>query len=120
MIGGRNMEKLLVRPIILALVVAGITHSGSVAASGIALFEQSGSSAGNAFAGGAAVADDASTIFFNPAGLTRLKGNQFAVAGHGIYVDANYTSESATTAGAPLTGGNGGNAGGWVFVPNIY
>ena len=37
-------------------------------ASGFALLEQSASRLGTAFAGTAAAADDATTVFFNPAG----------------------------------------------------
>ena len=48
--------------------------SGAASASGFALIEQSASGLGNAFAGGAASADDASTVFFNPAGMSRIDG----------------------------------------------
>ncbi len=61
----------------IGVVFAGV--SGSVAASGFALIEQSASGLGNAYAGGAAVAEDASTIFFNPAGMSRLSGKQIVV-----------------------------------------
>jgi len=44
--------------------------ASSVQAAGFALIEQSGSGMGNAYAGAAAIAEDASTIFFNPAGMT--------------------------------------------------
>ncbi|MBW8077720.1 MAG: transporter, partial [Gallionella sp.] len=56
--------------------VAGalLAISGSAVASGFALVEQNASGLGNAFAGGAAIAEDASTVFFNPAGMSRLKG----------------------------------------------
>lgn len=53
--------------------------AGSVPAAGFALIEQSVSGLGNAFAGGAAVAEDATMIFFNPAGMARLKKPQVAV-----------------------------------------
>ena len=39
---------------------------------GFALIENSASGMGNAFAGGSAIADDASTLAFNPAGMSRL------------------------------------------------
>ena len=52
--------------------------AGSASAAGFALIEQSVSGLGNAFAGGAAVAEDAITIFFNPAGMARLKKPQVA------------------------------------------
>ena len=45
--------------------------SGAAGASGFQLLEQ-GSGLGNAYAGSAAKANDASTIFWNPAGMTRL------------------------------------------------
>ncbi|MEN3294261.1 MAG: long-chain fatty acid transport protein, partial [Burkholderiales bacterium] len=41
-------------------------------ASGFALNEMSAASVANAHAGGAAAAEDLGTIFYNPAGLTRL------------------------------------------------
>ena len=47
-----------------------LTTSASAQAAGFALIEQSASGMGNAYAGGAAIAEDASTIFFNPAGMT--------------------------------------------------
>ena len=79
---------------------------------------------GNAFAGGAAAAEDASTVFFNPAGMTYLPDNQLVIAGHAIGPSADFTnngSKRATaTGGLPTPGGNGGDAGDWAFVPNIF
>ena len=51
-------------------------------AAGFALIEQSASGMGNAFAGGGAVAEDASTIYFNPAGMTYIEGTQLVGALH--------------------------------------
>ena len=96
--------------------VAGalLAMSGSVAASGFALIEQSASGLGNAFAGGAASAEDASTVFFNPAGMSRLSGKQIVVAAHAI-------TPSAKFSGTGNTGSNmGGDAGGTAIVPNGY
>ena len=47
-----------------------LATSASAQAAGFALIEQSASGMGNAYAGGGAIAEDASTIFFNPAGMT--------------------------------------------------
>lgn len=94
--------------------------AGGAAASGFALIEQSGSGLGNAFAGGAASAEDASTIFYNPAGMSRLSGKQITVAGSMIKPTAKF---SGTAAGIPLqTAGTatGGDAGSWALVPNAY
>ncbi len=95
--------------------------SGSVCASGFALIEQSGSGLGNAFAGGAAGAEDASTIFFNPAGMARLNDKQVVVAGSMIKPTIHFTDSGASTAATLQTaGGDGGDAGSWALVPNAY
>lgn len=89
-------------------------------AAGFALIEQSGSGMGNAYAGAAAVAEDASTIFFNPAGMTYIEGTQAAGALHLINPNAEFNNEgSVAGAGKPL-GGEGPNAGDLAFVPNLY
>lgn len=91
-----------------------LVMAGGAAASGFALIEQSGSGLGNAFAGGAASAEDASTIFYNPAGMSRLSGRQIVVAGSAIGPSAKFTG----TGGFP--GDTGGDAGSWALVPNAY
>jgi len=96
-------------------------------AAGFALIEQSGSGMGNAFAGAAATAEDASTIFYNPAGMALLSGSQFAVAGHAIDLSTKFSNAGTSRAAGggaiplgPVSGGNGGDAGGVAFVPNFY
>jgi long-chain fatty acid transport protein len=98
-----------------------LAMSGSVAASGFALIEQSASGLGNAYAGGAASAEDASTVFFNPAGMSRLSGKQVVVAGHAITPSAKFSNNGSTAAALqPTVGGTGGDAGATAFVPNAY
>jgi long-chain fatty acid transport protein len=76
---------------------------------------------GNAFAGGGASAEDASTIFFNPAGMTYLPDNQLVMAAHAIRSSAEFNNNgSHSSYGLATPGGNGGDAGGWTFAPNIY
>lgn len=72
--------------------------SGSVAASGFALIEQSGSGLGNAYAGATAGAEDASTIFFNPAGMARLQGKQIVVALNLISPQSQFTDTGSVAA----------------------
>ncbi len=96
------------------LVLAGATSLAHAA--GFALIEQNASGLGNAYAGAAAVAGDASTIFFNPAGMTRLPDRQMVVAGHLIKAQAEF----AGTVTPNIGGGNGGDAGGLALVPNAY
>ena len=110
-----------------ALVVAGAVAcaAGQAGAAGFAIYEQSVKGLGNAFAGGAAAAEEPSTIFFNPAGLTLLKGQQ-AVAGiHFIQTHFEFDNSGSTHALTPitgegLTGDNGGDGGTLGVVPNFY
>ncbi|MCG8368612.1 MAG: OmpP1/FadL family transporter [Pseudanabaenales cyanobacterium] len=104
--------------ILMTLGVVGITPSAF--ASGFALVEQSVPNLGNAASGGAAGIDDASTIFFNPAGLTRLEGDSFVGAGYLILPTTKFRNQGSTVGGAPALGGNGGDAGPTSFVPNLY
>jgi long-chain fatty acid transport protein len=105
--------------IVAVALVVGL--SGEARSGGFALEEQSVSGLGNAFAGGAAVAEDASTIFSNPAGLTRLQGQNAAAGAHLILPNVRFRKDEARDAGgAPLAGGEGGDAGKNVVVPNAY
>jgi long-chain fatty acid transport protein len=107
----------------LAISSLALGAAGDAWASGFALVEQSVKQVGNAISGGAASAEDATTIFFNPAGMTRLKGNQAVVGGHFITPSAKF-SGSATThplfGGATISGGEGIDAGSTGFVPSLY
>jgi len=103
-------------PLGLALAgMASLTH-----AAGFALIEQNASGLGNAYAGQAASAQDASTIFFNPAGMTMLPDRQVVMAGHLIKPQAEFTGTVSPVIAGVNNGGNGGDAGGLAFVPNAY
>ncbi len=86
-------------------------------AAGFALIEQSASGMGNAFAGGGAVAEDASTIYFNPAGMTYIEGTQIVGAIHLIKPTAEF---NGTISGTGKLGNDGGDAGDLALVPNFY
>ena len=101
-----------------ALAVGGVTTD--VRGAGFALIEQGASGVGNAYAGAAAVAEDASTVFFNPAGMARLDRAQVVLAGHVLNVDTKFQNNGSTVPGGFPTGGNGGQAGDVVLVPNLY
>lgn len=95
--------------------------AGGAAASSFQLMEQSASGLGNAYAGQAASAQDASTIFFNPAGMTRIPGRQAVGVLNVIRVSAEFTNTASTL--APLqfsVGGNGGDGGDWAYIPSGY
>jgi len=111
-----------------ACVFLGAT-GGSVQAAGFAIIEHSASGMGNSFAGAAAVANDASTAWFNPAGLTLIKNSQLIVAGHIIDSTADFTDKGSSvnpklTDGkvkpGSLTGSNDNANGGAAFIPNVY
>ncbi|MGF1612556.1 MAG: OmpP1/FadL family transporter [Gammaproteobacteria bacterium] len=79
--------------------------TGAASAGGFQIFEQSVKGLGHAFAGSAASADDAATVFFNPAGMTRLSGTQIQGAGYVIVTRANFIDEGSLDGrGQPLQG----------------
>lgn len=107
------MNKPTLRILSAALLVA---FSSAASAAAFQLWEQNASGLGTAYAGSTAVADNASTIYFNPAGMSELAGTQvsFGVTG----VGPSYEFQDSGSSG--LGSGNGGDAGGWHAVPNFY
>jgi long-chain fatty acid transport protein len=97
-------------------------------ASGFALREQSQTALGNAFAGGAAAAEDPSYMFFNPASLARQQGNQVVFVGNYIAPVIKFNAKDASTIPippatppTPIFGGNGGgDVADDVVVPAFY
>jgi long-chain fatty acid transport protein len=98
----------------LSLALTGCVNLAQAA--GFALIEQNASGLGNAYAGQAAAAADASTVFFNPAGMTYLSDRQVVMAGHLIKPQAEFSG----TVSPDIGGGNGGDAGSLALVPNAY
>ena len=93
--------------------------SGTASAAAFQLWEQNASGLGTAYAGSAAIADNASTVFFNPAGMTQLPGIQLSAGVTGVKPSYKFNNEGST---GPFlgSGGNGGDAGDWAAVPNAY
>ena len=85
-------------------------------AGGLYLYETGIPDVSTAFAGLAARAEDASTAFSNPAGMTRLTGTQMLVGIQPLIIEAEFDPGSGTTAG----GGDGGNAGGIMPAGGSY
>ena len=90
----------------LAVLMAGQAHGAA-----FALQENSGSAIGNAFAGGAASAEDVSTIWSNPAGMSRLVSPQIAGAVHFVTPSFKFRDEGSVAAAFQPLGGTGGDAG---------
>lgn len=101
------------------LPVLAVAFSSGVQAAGFQLQEQNASGIGNAYAGSAAVAENASTIFFNPAGMTQLQPREFSGGLGAIRTSFKFKDEGSSV-GALAGTGNGGDGGGWGFVPNGY
>lgn len=90
------MKKVMLKSTIgLAVAVA----SSQIFASGFALNEQSISGMGTGFAGRSSAADDASTVFGNPAGMSRLKKQQVTVGVAAIDASTDLKDTSGTQKG---------------------
>ena len=103
---------------LMPLLAAGLA-SGQASAAGFQLLEQNASGIGNAYAGSAAVAENASTIFFNPAGMTQLKDREVSVGLSLVRPTFKFKNQDSSV-GAFNNAGNGGDAGSWAFLPNAY
>lgn len=111
-----------------AVALSGATlWQSPVKAAGFYIQEQSVSGLGRAFAGEAAVAQDASTIFFNPAGMVFLPGTEVQAAVHLLMPKADVSDGGSTvttpgTLGNPVSGlgGSGGNPYDPTPVPNLF
>ncbi len=95
--------------------------ASSAVAGGFGIGTQSGSGTGNAFAGGAAAADDASVAWYNPAGMMLLpSGKQIAGALHMLRPSFKFQNQGSTGAFAAPGTGDGGDGGSWAVVPNAF
>jgi len=100
--------------------IASSFFSSSVQAAGFQLIENSARGQGNAFAGAAATANDASTVWFNPAGMTKLKNKQISVVGHIIVPNSEFTNDGSTDGLGNLLSGADDEGGSTALVGNFY
>ena len=117
----------LTKRIIAVSVLSSLITSNSYAA-GFAIAENSASGMGSAFAGAAAIAEDASTTYFNPAGLSKLKGKQYIFAGHYVAPSSSFSNNGSKLnpalvalegLGSTINGeSDDGSVG--AFIPNFY
>ncbi len=115
------MVKYSAIPTILVALLLNLPVISQSHAAGFALIENSASGMGTAFAGGSAIADDASTVYFNPAGIVRLSGEQALAASHIVIPQAKFKNQGSTAVigGAPLSGGDD-DGGRNALVANFY
>ncbi|WP_299495189.1 outer membrane protein transport protein [uncultured Shewanella sp.] len=95
-------------------------------AQGYYIDEQSAKRLGDAFSGGAADASDASTVFYNPAGMVRLDGMQLVGNLSGVYTQTEVTmsgnsfdASSASMASA-IQGQEQVNLDESFLIPSVY
>ena len=102
----------------LALAI-GLSGAQMALAQGFYVDEQSALRLGDAFSGGAAQANDPSTAFYNPAGLTRLQERQLSANLSGIYAQSEFDGTATTLSNAPVAGEDA-EASSFSAIPSIY
>jgi long-chain fatty acid transport protein len=113
------MKRVLLSATALALVGQFFQTSEAVA-SGFLVREHSAEGLATAYGGDGSRADEAATVFNNPAGMMHLSGDEVEVGSAVIFPSIHF-SGSATIAGvAPLPGDNGGNGGRIQSIPHLY
>ncbi|HKX77918.1 MAG TPA: outer membrane protein transport protein [Novosphingobium sp.] len=121
------------RPAIASLLLAGMMAVPLPAlAGGFYLQEQSPKETGRALSGGAAAADDPSTVYFNPAGMTQLPGIQTSAGAVLLFPSTQQKNRGTTRTPPPsgpfsvpvtlpVTGGSGGDPfDSMTPVPSFY
>ncbi len=102
----------VIKKIALTSILLGVTANSF--AGGFQLWEQSAAGTGNYHAGAAAIANDASTDFYNPAGMTRLKHAQVSAGVVYIPTSLRFNGKVMTQATGEVDGGTDN------FVPNLH
>ncbi|WEN43498.1 Long-chain fatty acid transport protein [Thauera sp. GDN1] len=109
------MQKTMIARLLPAALLA--LASGSASAAGFQLLEQNASGIGNAYAGSAAVAENASTIYFNPAGMTQLQAREVSAGLSLVRPSFKFTNQGSRTG---FLTANAQDAGDWAALPNAY
>jgi long-chain fatty acid transport protein len=111
------------KKLMLLMISSGVFFaSPHINAAAFQLFEQDGASIGNYHAGRSAVAEDASTAFYNPAGLVRIKNQQLVLGLDPVVTDIKFHGTvDVNTVGLGTVGPVSAPAqgGGLNFVPDL-
>lgn len=105
-------------PLLGAAIACCATTSHHAHAGGLALYEIATPDVGLASAGYAARADDASTLFKNPAGMSQLQGAQLQGGLQALYGSVSFSADDNTS--ARLGTEEGGNALGWLPGGSLF
>lgn len=101
---------------------AAFTINTEANAAGFYIQEQSVSGLGSAFSGSTTSIEDASTAYFNPAGITKLEGIHMNAGAHLLIPTSDLQNTGSTTPGGAgaISGGDGGNPYSPSPVPNLF
>lgn len=87
---------------------------------GFGIIENSASGMGTAYASGGAAAEDASTVWFNPASMTLLGGQNAVGALNVILPSADFSNSGSTLANGKELKGPDSNSDVPALIPNFY
>jgi long-chain fatty acid transport protein len=117
-----HMNKMRVLPIFIGLALSTLPCTSWAA--GFQLNTQSATGLGRAFAGDGVIADNASVISRNPAGMALLHGTQISTGLTFINTQINVKEGQLSLFQRPLSGINqhlaASNLGGDAYAPNVY
>ncbi len=117
-----NKSNTLAKAVRLAT-LATFAAPASVMAGGFSLNEQSAATMGYANAGAAAHAENASTVIFNPAGMSKLSGTNVSFGASVLDVDAEAkgsTQNTSNQVGGTVEDSEGGDIADPTVLPSLY
>jgi len=103
--------------------LAAVAAPATVMAGGFSLNEQSASQMGVANAGAVANPENATTVLFNPAGMSQLSGTNISFGAAVLDIDAEAKSDSIVAKnqlGLDVSGSAGGDIADAAVLPNFY
>ncbi|CAM2063853.1 Outer membrane protein transport protein [Sulfidibacter corallicola] len=105
---------------VVVLALCFVCFQSSLMAGGYQVSEQSARGLARAFSGVTTGLGDGSSVWFNPAAMSR-EGDVASFAANVLSIDAEFQNQGSTVAGAfPTTGGSGGNGPESAVVPSAY
>jgi len=119
---GGNMSYIKKSLLSSAMLCGLVLGTAQANAAGFYIQEQSVKGLGTAFAGSTTSLDDASTLYFNPAGMTELESMSINAGVNLLIPEANLTNTGSTLpfGGGAAGGGDGGNPYSPTPVPNLF
>jgi long-chain fatty acid transport protein len=100
-------------------VITALAVAPGAQAAGFQLKENSIKAMGRAFAGASSAPGDASVVANNPAAMSRFERNAVQADVTVVDFSAGFTGGGTTAFGTPLSGGDGGDAGGTTPIPAL-